>query len=346
MTSLERVELILQHKEADRVPVYPIINSVSRKALGISYEEWTKDVDLCAQSIIKTTEELDIDIITTLVDLSVEVADWGQELLYFDDKAACPSENKLVKSPDDYAKIKRINPRETPRMREHIELCKKLVEAKGHEKPIVAFIFGPLGIASMMRGQDKMFMDLMLEPDKIHSCLREITETLKELCTAVIETGVHAVMFDTLFASKSIMSKEMWDEFEGEYIQEIAEHVRKLGAMVMIHNCGNGVYFDIQIERVNPIAISFLHVPDNLKSYEEIKDSYGEKITLIGHIDPGWLMTATLDQVEQESKKQIEMFKKDGGFILSTGCEYPAPLDFEKAKVMVKAAKEYGKYTS
>lgn len=53
MNSLERVTMTLQHKEADRVPVYPIINSVSRKALGISYEEWTKDVDLCAEAIIK-----------------------------------------------------------------------------------------------------------------------------------------------------------------------------------------------------------------------------------------------------------------------------------------------------
>ena len=37
MNSMERATLALQHKEADHVPVYPLINSVSRKALGISY---------------------------------------------------------------------------------------------------------------------------------------------------------------------------------------------------------------------------------------------------------------------------------------------------------------------
>ncbi|WP_432666534.1 uroporphyrinogen decarboxylase family protein [Wukongibacter baidiensis] len=345
MNSLERVNLILQHKEADRVPVYPIVNSVSRKTLGITYEEWTRDVNLCAESIIKITDELDLDVICTLVDLSVEAADWGQELIYFDDKAACPDHNnKVINSPEDYSKIKRINPRETPRMSEHIELCKKLVEARGKEKPIVAFVFGPLGIAGMLRGQDKMFMDLIMTPDEIHSCLREITETLKEFCTAVIETGVHAIMFDTLFASKTIMSKTMWDEFEGVYMEEIAKHVRDQGCMVMIHNCGGGVYFDIQIERMQPDAISFLHIPDDCSSFEEVKEKYGDKTTLIGHIDPGWLMTATIEDVEEESKKQIDIFKKDGGFILSTGCEYPAPLDFDKAKTMVRVAKEYGKY--
>ncbi len=88
MNSIERMALTLQHKEADRVPVYPLINSVSRKTLGISYEEWTKDVDKCAECIIKATDEIGTDAMCTLVDLSIEAAVWGQELIYFEDKAA------------------------------------------------------------------------------------------------------------------------------------------------------------------------------------------------------------------------------------------------------------------
>lgn len=344
MNSLERVNLTLQHKEADRVPVYPLINSVSRKALGISYEEWTKDVDLCAEAIIKTTDELDIDIITTLVDLSVEAADWGQELLYFEDKAATPSDNKLINSTEDYAKIKRINPRETPRMRDHIALCKKLVEAKGEEKAIVGFVFAPLGIASMMRGASHFFMDIIMAPNEMHACLREITETLKELCTAMIETGVHAIMFDTLYASKTIMSESMWDEFEGVYMEELANHVHSQGCKVMIHNCGEGPYFDIQIKRMNPIAFSFNHLDKACSSFEEMKNKYKGNLTLIGHIDPGWMMSASLDEIEEKSKEQIEFFKEGGGFVLATGCEYPAPLGFEEAEAMVNAVKKYGKY--
>lgn len=344
MNSLERVNLILQHKEADRVPVYPIVNSVSRKILGISYEEWTKNVDLCAESIIKTTDELDLDVITTLVDLSVEAADWGQEVLYFEDKAACSSENKLIKTIDDYKRIKKIDPRKTPRMRDHIELCKKLVDARGHEKPIVAFIFGPLGILSMLRGMENIFMDIYDEPDYIHLALKEISETLKELCTAVIETGVHAIMFDTLYASKSIMSEAMWDEFEGVYMEDIANHVTKQGCMVMIHNCGQGPYFDMQIKRMKPVAFSFLHVAAECDSYADMKEKYGDKLTLIGHISPTLLPAMSDEELIEECKREIDTFKKDGGFILSTGCEYPALLDFKKARLIVETAKEYGKY--
>ncbi len=345
MNSLERVGLILQHKEADRVPVYPIANSVSRKTLGLTYEEWTKDVDLCAKAIIKITEDFDFDVITTLVDLSVEAADWGQPLIYYEDKAAAPDSSQyLIQSAEDYKKIKKINPRETKRMSEHIELCQKLVAAKGKETPIVAFVFAPLGIATMMRGAEQFFMDLIRYPDEVHQCLRAITDTLKDLCTALIETGVHAIMFDTLYASKSIMSKKMWDSFEGIYMEELSQHVKEQGCMVMLHNCGNGAYFDRQIERMDPIAISFLHMPDDCTSMEELKEKYGSKLTLIGHVDPPSLMLSTPEEIEAICKEQIDAYKSNGGFILATGCEYPAPLELDMAELMVRVAKEYGKY--
>ncbi len=218
------------------------------------------------------------------------------------------------------------------------------MEARGEEKAIVALIFAPLGIASMLRGAEDFFMDLYESPDEVHGCLREITETLKDLCTAVIETGVHAIMFDTLYASKTIMSESMWDEFEGGYMEELADHVREQGCMVMIHNCGDGAYFDAQFRRMDPIAFSFNHIPMECSSFAEMKEKYGDRITLIGHVDPGWLMRATVEEIEAECKKQIDTFKKGGGFILATGCEYPAPLDFKNAEAIVKVAKEYGKY--
>ncbi|ONI40191.1 uroporphyrinogen decarboxylase [Candidatus Epulonipiscium fishelsonii] len=345
MNSLERMIKALNHEEADHVPVYPIVNSVSRKTLGISYEEWTKDIKLCGDAIIKITDELELDCICTLVDLSVEAADFGQELLYFEDKAACPNHhNRVIKDVEDYANVKAVDPTKTHRMSEHIELARYLVEQRGDVKPVVGFVFGPLGILGMLRGQEDLFIELLTDPEEVHPALKEITKTLIQFCDALIDAGVHAIMFDTLFASTSIMSEAMWEDFEGDYIQEIADHVHARGCMVMLHNCGQGAYFEAQIKRMNPCLISFLHVPHGSNSYEEVKEKFGDKITLMGAIDPGWMMVATEDEIREASKKLIDMYKKDGGFVLATGCEYPACLDFGKARAMVEVAKEYGKY--
>lgn len=345
MNSLERVSLILQHKEADRVPVYPLINSISRKYTGIDYAKWSLDAELCAESIIKATQDIDVDVVCSLVDLSVEAADFGQKILYPAHEAAHPVLNeRFIKSEDDYVKIEPINPRKTPRMSEHIKLCGLLTKSLAATKPVVAFVFGPLGVLSMLRGQEDMFMDCIECPEEIHKAEDAITQTLIEYVTALIDTGVHAVMLDTLYASQSIMSKSMWKEMEAPYVKRLAEHIRKKGAMVMIHNCGNGIYFDAQIEAMRPDAISFLYPPDDCEDFAQTKEKYGDKTTLIGCVTPSWLIDATEEQIVEESRRQMELFKKDGGFILATGCEYPSILEPDKAKIIVEAAKKYGIY--
>ena len=345
MTPLERVSLTLQHKEADHVPVYPLINSVSRKTLGIDYKEWSLDPEKCAESIIRATEEIGVDVLCTLVDLSVEAADWGQEIEFGDDIAAHPKmDNRLIKDVADYANIKPINPRETPRMKDAIEVTRLLYEKKGQEYPVVAFIFGPLGILSMMRGLSEMMVDMILEPDALHPALRAITDTLKEFVIASLEAGAHAIMFDTLYASRTILSPEMWDDFEGDYIQELCECVREHGGMVMLHNCGDGIYFKEQIARMQPTLFSICHLPPDADSMAELKEKYGYQTTICGMIDPGYVTACTEEQLREECRREIDAFKKDGGFILATGCEYPAFMDFTYAKAMVDEARNYGKY--
>ncbi|MFV0363290.1 MAG: uroporphyrinogen decarboxylase family protein [Suipraeoptans sp.] len=345
MNSIERVVKVLNHEEPDRVPVYPLINSISMKYLGYDYDEWTLDPEKCAASILKATDECDVDVICSLVDLSIEAADWGMKIEYPKDKAAGPGKgDPFISCEDDYDKVNVIDPRTTPRMSNYIKMTKILVDAKGHEKPIVGFVFGPLGILSMLRELDKMLIDTFSCKEKIFKALDNITESLIILCDELIDAGCHAIMFDTLYSSKTIMSEKMWDEFEGPWQQRLAEHVHNRGVMVMIHNCGEGIYVGAQIKRMHPEAISLLYLANDCKSMAEMKEKYGDQTTFIGHIDPGFLMTCTEEELRQQCREQMDAYMKDGGFILATGCEYPAPLDDRFAKIMVDEAKTYGVY--
>ncbi|MGC2871718.1 uroporphyrinogen decarboxylase family protein [Ihubacter sp. rT4E-8] len=345
MNSIERVTMALNHQEPDRVPVYPLINSVSMQTMGINYEEWSKDVDKCAECIIRATDEIGVDCICTLIDLSVEAADWGQKVVFSPINAAHPDmDDRLIKSADDYDMIEVLDPTKTPRMSEHIELARKLYEARGQEKPIVGFVFGPLGVLSMMRGQEQMFYDMIKCPDKMNQALKNVTETLKRFSLELIKAGCHAIMFDTLYSSKTILSPKMWDKVEGPLVQELAEAVREAGAMVMVHNCGEGLYMRQQIERMHPVAFSLDHFPPDCTTMEEMKEKYGAETTFIGMIEPGDLLASSEDQIREECRRQIDALGKGGGFILATGCEYPSALNFDMAKLIVKEAETYGKY--
>ncbi len=345
MTSLERVTAVLNHQEPDRVPVYPLINSISRNYVGINYAEWTLNTDKCAESIIKATDELDVDVICSLVDLSVEAADWGIEMMYPENAAAGPETNdQFIKKLADFEKVVVLNPLETPRMSEHIKLVQKLMDARGQEKPVVAFVFGPLGILSMMTGLSKMFAYMKRNPEVFHQALRNITDTLKVYINALMDTGCHAVMFDTLYSSQTIMRASMWDEFEGPYIEELSNLVHERNRLVMIHNCGKGIYFKEQIARMKPAAISHLYLPPDCETMEECKAKYGDQVTMIGAVDPSFIVSATEDEVRAECRREMDAYMKNGGYILATGCEYPAGATDHYAKVMIEEAKTYGQY--
>jgi uroporphyrinogen decarboxylase len=115
--------------------------------------------------------------------------------------------------------------------------------------------------------------------------------------------------------------------------------------MVMVHNCGNGVYFDIQMEAMNPVAISFAYLPDDCKDDAELKAKWGDKTCLAGYVSPAaHMFLATPEEAKMECKRQIEAFKKGGGYILATGCEFPPNGSLMNAIAMMEAAEQYGKY--
>ena len=345
MTKMERVVKCLQHQEADRVPVYPILSGVTRKLVNATYKEWSTDADICADALYTAAEKFDLDCIVTLIDLSVECDAWGQKLIFHEKDAAHPDySDSVIKDIEDYANIKKVDYRTSKRMMMHVDTCKKLVKKANGEIPVVAFEFGPLGVLSMLRNQEDMYMDLYDDPDAVKAAAREINETLKEYAAALVDTGVNAIMFDTLFASGTIMSKDMWVDMEGGLVKELSDVVHEKDCLVMIHNCGQRIYFDVQIELMNPCAISFLYPPDDCKDFAECKEKYGDKVTLIGCVTPAKAVIGTDEEWDCECKEQIDIFKKDGGFILATGCEYPSGADFSRAERMVHLAKTYGLY--
>ncbi|MDY2625294.1 MAG: uroporphyrinogen decarboxylase family protein [Coriobacteriales bacterium] len=346
MNSMERVLKALNHEEADRVPVYPLWAGVTRKFVGADYKTWSTDAETCANGYIEMARRYpDIDCIVTLIDLSLECTAWGQELIYSESDAAHPNyENQVIQSVDDYGKIKHVDYRTCDRMMMHIDTCRRLVDHFGDEKPVVAFVYGPLGTLSMLRNQQKMYMDIYDDPDAVRGACMNIARTLKDYAEALCDTGVAAIMWDTLFASGSIMSKEMWDDMEGDAIQMCAEAVAAKGCMNMIHNCGGDIYFDAQIKRMHPAAISFLYPPNDCKDFAETKEKYGDQTTLIGAIPPSMAVFGSDKAFDEECMRQIDTMAADGGFMLAPGCELLNPASIPRGERMIEVAKTYGVY--
>jgi uroporphyrinogen decarboxylase len=347
LSSLERVALALQYKKGDRVPTAPLVCGASRRVLGVTYDRWAQDSEAAAASLIAAQELIGFDGFLCLVDLSVEAADFGQEVIYPANSTPYPNfDNPLIKTAEDYYKIKKVDPRKSPRMSRVIDLVRRLSEAKGKSVAIMGFVYGPLGVLSQMRAHEALFKDLIRRPDAVRHAVSVINESLVEYTKAQVEAGAHGIVLDPLFSSASILHRNTWTKFEGAEAKVLADTARDAGAMVIIHNCGNGVYFEDVIEKTRPVAISHAYPAFGSQTWTDHASKWAKKVVTIGYSDPaktGHVLTQ--DEILEDCRQQIETFKvAEGGFILSTGCEFSPGGNLLSAATMVKASKLYGRY--
>jgi len=347
MTGLERALAALSYKKPDRVPVASLVCGASRRILGVTYDKWATDSELCAESMLQAHALMDFDIFVTLVDLSVEAEAFGQPCIYPMESTPYSDPNHpILKSHEDYHKIEQVNLRETGRTKMVIDVVNRIAKAKGKECGVCGFVYAPLGVLGAMRGHERMFIDCIKHREDLIAACEAITPALIDYAVAQVEAGAHAIVMDTLYASATIMSPKMWEAIEAPFTKRIADAVKAAGGALVLHNCGGGIYFDVQQKYTDPVAISHAYPAADCKTWEEHAAKWGKKIVSIGAMDPAKVgMTLNPQGVMEYTREFIEYFKDcDGGFILSTGCEFPPNGSLLNAIAIMDAAKAYGSY--
>lgn len=342
LTPVERVLTTIQHKEPDRVPVSPMAGAVGRQIRGIPFREYSLHAEKAAEVFTSTFQLVGGDLVVLMLDLSIEAADFGQKVIFPENSTAYSDyDDPVIKEIEDYSRIKPVRLSDSKRMKEFVRLCSLVREQVGFQALVTSFVFGPLGVLSMMRGAERLFKDCVKYKKEVIRACGTITETLLEYVQAQCDTGVPAIAIDTLYASWDGVSRELWEAIEGPFVREIANLIRKNKRVVGVHNCGHGLYFDSQIKFMEPEVISFAYLPDDCKTEKELKEKYGRQVTLFGYVPTPLLVQGTPQEVMDECRRQIEVLGKDGGFILAPGCEFPPNIPLTNAFAMVKAAREY-----
>jgi uroporphyrinogen decarboxylase len=352
MTGLERVVESLQHKEADRVPTCALFCGACHRVYGCGFDEFSQDGEIAGKAFVQSTEVIGHDGNVLLMDLTVEAHDFGQETQFLRNDTTRPNyNNPLVTGPDDYGKVQPIKACDTKglsgisRMKEMVKTLDIVMNETGNEKAVVAFVYGPLGTLSMMRGAENLFYDCVKYPEAILEAEEIITEALIDYTKELCKLKPHGVCLDTLFASSCIMSKKLWTKMEAPFAKRISEVAKECGTTFWVHNCGNGVYFDAQCEAMDPIGISYAYVPSDCESFEDMKAKYGDKLVLFGHVNPAErLFLGSKEELLEECKHEMQMLGNDGGYIMAPGCEFPPNGPILRAMEMVEAAELYGRY--
>lgn len=345
MTSKERMEAVIQLKEPDRVPVWIHTLGATRRVTGVKYSELAQDGELAARCILEFNEVIGDDFVGAYLDIVVEAGGFGQPTIFLEDEApASDPQNPIIKSPDDYFNLEPYDVNEAKRCKETTKMLRIVAEERGEVMPVCAVVAEPLVILGHMRGMGELLIDCITHPDAVQHSLKVITDVIIDYSKALVDAGAEYVLMCHDYGNQSIMSEKMWVDLEGDELARWQGSVKQSGAKVIIHNCGNNPYIDAAFEIGEIDMYQLWDLPKTCSSWAEFKETYGKKTCIMGHINPAEINEMTPEELKAECKRHIDELGKGGGYLLGPGCEFPSNASLVKAKAMVDAAKEYGRY--
>lgn len=325
LTHRERVRLALEHRETDRVPIAMVCSGLNppahadlseylRANRGVSVEQYLKpllDIEYIGPCYIGPPLEPNQDI-WGVVRRSVSYGTGSYEEIDFYPLANAESIDDLrgYNWPStewfDYSGI----PESIRRANAEQEYC--LMISGGN----------PFETAWYMMGLEKMFADLVLEPELADCILTRVTEFFVEHTRKTLEAA--GGMVDLVFTADDIggqqgllLSLGMWEDYIKPHHERLNRLIHEFGARVIYHTDGAVMpavpgLIDMGIDVLQALQFDAHGMdPDVLKA------SYGDRLCFEGGISvQSTLPFGTVEAVREEVRERIRVLAKDGGHIL------------------------------
>ncbi|MFD3158083.1 uroporphyrinogen decarboxylase family protein [Haloimpatiens sp. FM7330] len=326
MNGKERVLKALSFEEVDRTPWMPYAGVQTANFLNIDAEQYLKSADNIVNGILKAYEVYKPDGLPVAFDLQIEAEALGCELRWADNNPPAVVKHILEEKTIDDIKYPTENDGRYPIV---LEAARKLSEAIGDKVALYALICGPFTLASHLMGTN-LFMDMIMEPDKVHKVMKFTTKVAKDFSTMYSKTGVHIIAAVDPMTTQ--ISPEHFEEFVSPYLTELNTYVKELGLKVTTFCCGDATKSFELMCKTKPNGIAFDENVD-LKFARQLGTKY--KVSLGGNLPltTTMLFGSPLENV-QEAKKEIEIASNEPGFILSPGCDMPFDTPIENIKAI------------
>lgn len=382
MNSRERVNMALNHKEADRLPIdFGGTNQtgITKKAYEdllyfLNKERNFKQLQITSQSqqLVKIDEKildmLGVDTIpfraNSVSNRTADIYDdninfcykdeWGIEWimpkingLYFDVRTN-PIANMSINDMEKYC---------WPEANRYFGLKNKAKDLyENTDKAIVAL--NPIGagileLSTWLVGFEEFFIWLIADKKKANYVLNKITDIQLETWDNYLEQigsyiDVCATLEDLGTQNGPMISLDLFKEMIFPLLKKRIEAIKKkTTAKIFLHSCGDISKFiplliEAGIDILNPIQVSASNMDDTSK----LKKEYGKDLVFwgAGCDSQKILPFGSIDNVEVEVKRRIKDLAEDGGFVFAPihNIQYGVPP--ENIITMFETALKHGSY--
>ncbi|MDI6782497.1 MAG: uroporphyrinogen decarboxylase family protein [bacterium] len=352
MTSEERIKLLLNHREADRVGIHD--SFWLETVRNFQLEGMPKDIDPSEYfnfdiRAIGMEEGLQLpeETIEEKEDYRIYRDCWGMLIKKWKHMETTPQLlDFITKDREAWKKIKyRLSP-ETSRVN-LIDSKKKYEQWRIQKKFVVIPCLDPFEATWRIIGPENQLVSLITDPEWIvdiySSCTDLVIATYEKLWLSSIQLDGMWLYGDIAYKNAPLISPKMYRNYVMPFHKKICDAVHAKNGKVIFHTDGN----------VNVLIPSFIEAGfDCLQPLEvkagmdiiELKKQYGKDLSFMGNIDVRFMQDNNLIEIEQEIQKKIIIAKKDGGYIYHSDHSIPPGTRLSTFKYILELVCRYGSY--
>jgi hypothetical protein len=218
---------------------------------------------------------------------------------------------------------------------------KQTCEERGIPVLLGAAVDSVLMAFSLSRTLTQFTMDLFEVPDKVQAAMEATCDDLIQNTLDTIAITKGQIAFIVLErGSGAIYRLELFERFEWPYLQRYVDAFVLEGITPWLHldtDWGLNLPYFNQLPKGKCVAD--LDGNTDIFKAKEILDGH---MCISGDVRADILSLGQPMQIREYCQRLIDDVGKDGGFLLTTGCECPVDAKFENVKMMVDVAKTYG----
>jgi len=125
------------------------------------------------------------------------------------------------------------------------------------------------------------------------------------------------------------------------WLKKIGDMAKSSNKPLIYHT--DGLLFDV-MEDIIDCGVDALHpIEPQAMAIAEVKQRYGNRLCLIGHVDVDLLARGSTEQVREQVRKNIEEAAYNGGYCVGSGNSIPDYVKYENYIAMLEAAQEFGR---
>ncbi len=339
MNSYERIMAVLNAQKPDKIPVFPLVREWCVRQAGFKVYDAILDAKKYADSQYFCVQEFGYDMVRDLGGIHCESEAMGSKLKFSEDAFPSVVEFAIENYEKDLPRLKIPDPNKDGRMPVVLEGISRLKKKCEKKIPVMGYLQAPFRHAAMLRSPNKILTDIYKTPQSVKDLLELCVSTQILWGTALLKAGADVLFISDPMSSGDMISPKIWMDFVQPYTTRVVSALKKLGAKLIMHICGDT---SDRLESMADTGVDCLSL-DNKVNMCNARNILGDDICLMGNLDPTRLLVfGRPEEVERESLNLIASATGiKGSYILSSGCTVPINTPQENIRAMVSATKKF-----